>query len=89
MSERTQHGRKRSDQNEVPAPVAVLQSCYIILNISLSRLHSYIEHATEVTLHKLVDGAWQTEPETVRIDVMHDSSQGMFYVVAQVKRCGR
>ena len=44
---------------------------------------SYIEHATEVTLHKLVDGAWQTEPETVRIDVMHDSSQSMFYVVAQ------
>merc|ERR1712086_267456 len=44
---------------------------------------SYIEHVNEVTLHKLVDGAWQTEPETVRIDVMHDSSQSMFYVVAQ------
>merc|ERR1711966_312371 len=44
---------------------------------------SYIEHVTEVTLHKLVDSAWQTEPETVRIDVMHDSAQNMFYVVAQ------
>merc|ERR1711924_484125 len=44
---------------------------------------SYIEQVNEVTLHKLVDGAWQTEPETVRIDVMHDSAQNMFYVVAQ------
>merc|ERR1711939_915245 len=47
------------------------------------RKMSYIEHVTDVTLHKLVDGAWQTEPETVRIDVMHDSAQSMFYVVAQ------
>jgi len=44
---------------------------------------SYIECVTEVTLHKLVDSAWQTEPETVRIDVMHDGAQNMFYVVAQ------
>merc|ERR1711937_858945 len=44
---------------------------------------SYIEYVTDVTLHKLVDSAWQTEPETVRIDVMHDSAQSMFYVVAQ------
>merc|ERR1712137_1049117 len=44
---------------------------------------SFIEHVNEVTLHKLVDGAWQTEPETVRMDVMHDSAQSMFYVVAQ------
>merc|ERR1711977_139774 len=48
-----------------------------------NRTMSYIEHVTDVTLHKLVDGAWQTEPETVRIDIMHDSAQNMFYVVAQ------
>merc|ERR1711998_807749 len=44
---------------------------------------SYIEHVTEATLHKLVDNTWQTEPETVRIDVMYDNAQNMFYVVAQ------
>merc|ERR1712094_162483 len=44
---------------------------------------SYMEQVNEVTLHKLVDGAWQTEPETVRIDIMHDSAQSMFYVIAQ------
>ena len=48
-------------------------------------IRSYIEYVTEVTLHKLVDSAWQTEPETVRIDVMHDGAQNMFYVVAQVR----
>ena len=52
-------------------------------------VRSYIEHVTEVTLHKLVDNTWQTEPETVRIDVMYDNAQNMFYVVAQVLRIER
>merc|ERR1711981_709718 len=44
---------------------------------------SYIEQVKDVTLHKLVDRAWVTEPETVQVDIMHDAQQDMFYVIAQ------